>query len=410
VYTDLSKTPTALSVTQLNRQARTLLESHFDYVWVEGEISNFVAPSSGHWYFSLKDSKAQVRCAMFRNRNQRIKRRPANGDGVRVRCRVSLYEGRGEFQLIAEHLETAGTGATHEAFIALKSKLAAQGLFDPQRKQALPERVTHIGVITSPTGAAIADILTVLKRRSPSIEVSLFPVAVQGADSGQQICDAIARANRWQCEGKITLDALIIGRGGGSLEDLWAFNEERVALAIAASDLPTVSAVGHEIDFTIADFVADERAPTPSAAAELVSPDQSELKEQLAVVEQRLVRVMRRRIAEAKAGLENLRNRLRHPSHQLREQSQRLDSLEQRLHTGAQLRLERARSRATHLARLLDSLSPLGILQRGYAIISDSNGKVVADYDTLCRGDKLEARLAKGRVKLTVDESLADPE
>jgi exodeoxyribonuclease VII large subunit len=410
VPTGLSKIPAALSVTQLNRQARTLLESHFDYVWVEGEISNFVVPSSGHWYFSLKDSKAQVRCAMFRNRNQRIKQQPANGDGVRLRCRVSLYEGRGEFQLIAEHLETAGTGATHEAFTALKSKLAAQGLFDPERKQALPERVAHIGVITSPTGAAFADILTVLKRRCPSINVSLFPVAVQGADSGQQICDAIARANRWHHEGKITLDALIIGRGGGSLEDLWAFNEERVALAIAASDLPTVSAVGHEIDFTIADFVADQRAPTPSAAAELVSPDQSELKEQLATVEQRLVRVMRRRIAEAKAGLENLRSRLRHPSYQLREQSQRLDSLEQRLHTGVQLRLERSRARATHLTRLLDSLSPLGILQRGYAIISDSNGTVVADYNTLSPGDKLEARLAKGRVKLTVDESLADPQ
>ncbi|MCL4104065.1 UNVERIFIED_CONTAM: hypothetical protein GTU68_034927, partial [Idotea baltica] len=408
VPTNLSKTPVALSVSQLNGKARRLLESHFDYIWVEGEISNFVIPSSGHWYFSLKDSKAQVRCAMFRNRNQRIRLQPSNGDAIRLRCRVSLYEGRGEYQLIVEHLELAGTGATQEAYLALKNKLESQGLFAPAHKLALPQNPSHIGVVTSPTGAAFADILTVLKRRCPAIEVSLFPVAVQGAEAGQQICEAIARANRWQHEGKITMDALIVGRGGGSLEDLWAFNEERVALAIAASDLPIVSAVGHEIDFTIADFVADHRAATPSAAAELLSPDQTGLKQQLLDAERQLTRLMRTRITEARLNLENLRSRVRHPSHQLREQSQRLDSLEQRLHTGTQHRLERSSARLTHLTRMLESLSPLGILQRGYAIISDSNGGIVADYSALSKGDKLEAKLANGRLKLTVDDSLGD--
>ncbi len=253
-----------------------LLESHFDFVWVEGEVSNFTVPSSGHWYFSLKDSGAQVRCAMFRNRNQRLRFTPANGDHIRLRCRVSLYEGRGEFQLIVEHLEQAGAGALQAAFEKLKARLLAEGLFDAQRKKPLPASVSRLGVITSPTGAAIHDILTVLRRRCPGIAVFLFPVAVQGEAAAREIAAAIERANRWQREGKVQLDALIVGRGGGSLEDLWAFNEEIVARAIAASELPIVSAVGHEVDFTIADMVADHRAATPSAAAELLSPDQRE--------------------------------------------------------------------------------------------------------------------------------------
>jgi len=217
-----------------------LLESHFDFVWVEGEVSNFTVPSSGHWYFSLKDGAAQVRCAMFRNRNQRLRFTPANGDHIRLRCRVSLYEGRGEFQLIVEHLEQAGAGALQAAFEKLKARLLAEGLFDADRKKPLPPGISHLGVVTSPTGAAIHDILTVLRRRCPGIEVSLFPVAVQGEGAAREIAAAIARANRWQREGKIQLDALIVGRGGGSLEDLWAFNEEIVARAIADSELPIV--------------------------------------------------------------------------------------------------------------------------------------------------------------------------
>ncbi len=396
--------PPTLSVSQLNRQARTLLESHFDFVWVEGEISNFAAPSSGHWYFSLKDGAAQVRCAMFRNRNQRVKLKPKNGDAIRLRCRVSLYEGRGEFQLIVEHLEPVGAGALQAAFELLKTRLATEGLFDADRKQALPGSIASLGVITSPTGAAIHDILTVLKRRCPAIAVYLMPVAVQGEQAAPEICRAIENANRWQREGKVSLDALIVGRGGGSLEDLWAFNEETVARAIAASDLPIVSAVGHEIDFTIADMVADQRAATPSAAAELLSPDQREWQNQLQAMEQKLQQLMQRKLADCARELEHLRRRLRHPGHQLREQSQRLDDLEQRLQGAMQRKLQQAGTRLAHLAQMLDSLSPLSTLQRGYAIVTDASGRVVTDASTVCAGDKVEARLATGRLQLTVDE------
>jgi len=441
--------PVALTVTQLNRQVRSLLESHFDFLWVEGEVSNFVAPSSGHWYFSLKDSGAQVRCAMFRNRNQRMKFTPENGDHIRLRCRVSLYEGRGEFQLIVEHLEHAGAGALQAAFEKLKAKLLAEGLFDADRKQPLPESVSSLGVITSPTGAAIHDILTVLQRRAPWIAVSVLPVAVQGEGAAAEIAAAIGRANRWQREGKIDLDALIVGRGGGSLEDLWAFNEEVVARAIAASDLPVVSAVGHEVDFSIADLVADHRAPTPSAAAELLSPDRRELQQRLQAIEANLVRLIRRKLSTAATELAHLQKRLKHPGHRLREQAQRLDDLEQRLiraqHNLLQRRrsqlallesrlqarsplprlqqlqrdterlrqrleaainqqLERNRQRLAHLAQMLDSLSPLATLQRGYAIVTDSQGRVVTDASAVAPGDEVEARLAKGRLGLTVKD------
>ena len=440
--------PPSLTVSQLNRQARMLLESHFDFVWVEGEISNFVVPSSGHWYFSLKDGSAQVRCAMFRPRNQRVKFTPKNGDHIRLRCRVSLYEGRGEFQLIVEHLEHAGAGALQAAFERLKAQLQAEGLFDTERKRPLPASISHLGVITSPTGAAIHDILTVLRRRCPSIEVSLLPVAVQGEGAAQEIAAAIERANRWQREGKIQLDALIVGRGGGSLEDLWAFNEEIVARAIAASELPIVAAVGHEIDFSIADMVADRRAATPSAAAELLSPDQREWQQRLAAIETNLVRLIRRKLSDASNELGHLRRRLKHPGAQLREQIQRLDDLEQRLilaqnnllrrrrselalldsrlHANSPLprlqqlqrdtqrlqqrlvsamqhKLQQSRQRLAHLAGLLDSLSPLATLQRGYAIVTDSTGAVVRDSSTVKVGDALEARLASGRLGLTVD-------
>jgi exodeoxyribonuclease VII large subunit len=436
-----------LTVSQLNRQVKSLLESHFDYVWVEGEVSNFVAPSSGHWYFSLKDGNAQVRCAMFSARNQRVKFTPRNGDAIRLRCRVSLYEGRGEFQLLVEHLEHAGAGALQAAFDKLKAKLLAEGLFDSARKRALPESVAQLGVITSPTGAAIHDILTVLRRRCPTIAVFLLPVAVQGEAAAGQIASAIERANRWQREGKIHLDALIVGRGGGSLEDLWAFNEEIVARAIAASGLPIVSAVGHEVDFSIADMVADHRAPTPSAAAELLSPDMREWQQRLQGAEQGLVRLVQRKLASTTTHVSHLRQRLKHPGAQLREQAQRVDDLEQRLlraqkhllfrhhsrlallqsrfmtqsplprvqrlqrdaqqwryrlDAAMQQRLEQAGSRLAHLAQMLDSLSPLGTLQRGYAIVTDSSGKVLRDASLVAIGDEVSARLASGRLDLRV--------
>ena len=441
--------PRTLTVSQLNRQAKTLLESHFDFVWVEGEVSNFAAPGSGHWYFSLKDGNAQVRCAMFRNRNQRVRFTPENGDAIRLRCRVSLYEGRGEFQLIVEHLEHAGAGALQAAFEKLKAKLLAEGLFNPENKKPLPESGSHLGVVTSSTGAAIHDILTVLKRRCPAIQVSILPVSVQGAGAAAEIATAIHNANQWARDGKVQLDALIVGRGGGSLEDLWAFNEEIVARAIAASELPIVSAVGHEVDFTIADMAADHRAPTPSAAAELLSPDQREWQQRLAQAESDLVRLIRRKLASAATELEHLRKRLKHPGAQLREQAQRLDDLEQRLLMAQKTQLQRRRAelsllesrlraaspqprlqqlqqetaqlqrrmeaaishrfqqaneRLAHLAQMLDSLSPLGTLKRGYAIVTDSDGKVLTDAGSVKPGDHVQARLAKGRLDLTADK------
>lgn len=437
-----------LSVSELNRQARVLLESHFDFVWVEGEISNFVCPSSGHWYFSLKDGDAQVRCAMFRGRNQRVKFRPGNGDAVRLRARVSLYEGRGEFQLIVEHMEHAGAGALQAAFEKLKARLLQEGLFDQARKRPLPAAASHLGVITSPTGAAIHDILTVLARRCPSIEVSILPVAVQGDGAAREIADAIERANRWQREGRINLDALIVGRGGGSLEDLWAFNEEIVARAIAASELSVVSAVGHEVDFSIADMVADHRAPTPSAAAELLSPDQAEWLAALARHQGKLGSLLLGRIDRARSELGHLKARLKHPGARLRDQAQRLDDLEQRLlraqhaalretrgrlallagrlaarspgprldqsrgdttrleqrlREAMQGRLARTRDRLSHLDQMLASLSPQRTLDRGYAIVTDASGRPLRDAREVAVGAPVQARLARGRLDLTVN-------
>jgi len=445
---DRGEAPEVLTVSQLNRRAKSLLESHFDFVWVGGEISNFATPSSGHWYFTLKDGSAQVRCAMFRNRNQRLRFTPEQGDEVRVRCRVSLYEGRGEFQLIVEHLELAGAGALHAAFDKLKAKLQAEGLFDPARKRAMPEQVTRLGVITSPTGAALHDILTVLRRRAPSIEVYVLPVPVQGDGAAQQIAATIERADRWHNEGRIDLDALIVGRGGGSLEDLWAFNEEVVARAIADCTLPVVSAVGHEVDFSIADMVADQRAPTPSAAAEMLSQDQRVWHQQLARLQGNLARSMQARLSAATLRLQHVSQRLQHPGARLREQAQRIDDFEQRLilaqtnllhrqraelrlldnrlrgasplprlrrlmgetrqhrralETAMRRRLADAGKGLANRAQLLETLSPLGTLRRGYAILSDSSGTVLTGPRDVAAGDNVQARLAEGRLELTVD-------
>jgi exodeoxyribonuclease VII large subunit len=441
------ETSQTLSVSQLNRQAKSLLEGHFNFVWVGGEISNFAAPSSGHWYFTLKDGNAQVRCAMFRSSNQRLRFTPEQGDEVRVRCRVSLYEGRGEFQLIVEHMELSGEGALQAAFEKLKHKLQAEGLFDSDGKRPMPEHISSIGVITSPTGAAIHDILTVLERRCPSISVVLIPVPVQGEGAAGAISNAISLANRANEKGITALDALIVGRGGGSLEDLWAFNEEIVARAIAQSKLPIVSAVGHEVDFSIADFVADTRAATPSAAAELLSPDVEDWLQQLAGFKYQLEQQLRHKLSQLKVEFRHLRQRLQHPGSRLREQAQRIDDLEQRLvhskkavlqrlntaldlkdarlranspgpaiatlksreaelerrlHSAMQQRLEDKRIFLGSVVQLLDSLSPLAVLSRGYAIITDNKGNVLKNSNSVQQGDEVEAKLAEGRLRLTV--------
>jgi len=430
--------PRALSVSELNHQARHLLETSFMQVWVEGELSGFSRPSSGHWYFSLKDQKCQVRCAMFRGLNQRIRTIPKEGDQVRIRGKVTLYENRGDFQIIAEHIEPAGLGALQQAFEELKRKLQSEGLFEVARKKPIPTLPAHIGVVTSPTGAAIHDILTVLARRCPAIPVTLYPTTVQGKPATAEIVRAIELA---QAHG--VADVLIIGRGGGSLEDLWCFNEEAVARAIAACTMPTVSAVGHETDVTIADFVADLRAPTPSAAAEKVSPDQKDMLRQINDREFRLANAARRALQRLNTKLEHLSARLRDPRRELLEKAQRLDDLELRLGKAMEQRLDRSQVRSTHLtqrltvqspgkqlansrdaldrsasqldkaiqrilAKLHDRLehtagtlnvvSPLATLGRGYAIVRDDHGNIIRNASDVVAGDRISAHVANGTV------------
>ncbi len=436
--------PRALTVSELNHQARHLLESSFMQVWVEGELSGFSRPSSGHWYFSLKDQKCQIRCAMFRGANQRIRTLPREGDQIRIRGKVTLYENRGDFQIIVEHLEPAGLGALQQAFEALKARLQSEGLFDPARKKPIPATPRHIGVVTSPTGAAIHDILTVLKRRCPAIPVTLYPTTVQGQAATADIVQAIDRAQRHGLA-----DVLIIGRGGGSLEDLWCFNEEAVARAIAACAIPTVSAVGHEVDVTIADFVADLRAPTPSAAAEKISPDQQDWLRRLAEQQGRLGQSARRLLQRLDNQLGHLSARLRDPRRELLEKAQRMDELELRLNKVIRGRLDQQKQktdyllqrmsaqsprrtlktaseqtqrleerltlaarhllrqkdeRLQHIAQTLHVVSPLATLGRGYAIVKDDQGRIVRKAGDLETGDQITARLGRGSVSAQVTE------
>ncbi len=368
---------TIYTVSQLNRAVRDFLEQSFLPLWITGEISNFACPSSGHWYFSLKDAGASVRCAMFAGKNRGLGFKPENGMQIMLKARVSLYEGRGEFQLIAEQMEPAGDGLLQKKFEALKQKLNAEGLFAQEHKKPLPDFPKTIGVVTSPTGAAIRDIITVLNRRFPAIHIIIYPASVQGTQASSEITRAIEIANeRNEC------DVLIVGRGGGSLEDLWPFNEENVARAIFTSRLPVVSAVGHEIDFTISDFVADVRAATPSAAAELVSPDQQSLLHTLA------------RFAE----------RLRHPLQKLREQMQLLDDLEQRLIRAIKNILERVQQRLMHDARTLNTLSPLATLDRGYAILLNDQQHVIDQCQKVTIGETVTAKLKNGKLYCRVDK------
>jgi exodeoxyribonuclease VII large subunit len=435
------------TVTQVNREARLLLEQGFPALWVNGELSNLARPASGHLYFSLKDEQAQVRCAMFRGAGRGLRFRPENGLQVLARARVSLYEARGEFQLIVEHMEPAGDGALLRRLEELKARLAAEGLFDPLRKKPLPALPRAIGLITSPTGAAVRDILHVLRRRFPAIPVVIYPVQVQGEQARHDIVAALRTADaRRDC------DVLILARGGGSLEDLWAFNEEIVALAIHACELPVVSGVGHEIDFTIADLVADVRAPTPSGAAEIVAPDWREWQGRLRSLERHAAIATRRLFESARSRGGELARRLArtHPGLILRQRSQRLDELGTRMASGVQrllglrrlqadhalARLQRAspqvllRQRTEDLARLrlrlaaaagtglneagarfaaaaaaLQAYSPLRTLERGYAIVSDPRtGKVVRQSRQLTVGQNVSARLGEGGFEAVVSK------
>ncbi|EGQ7867592.1 exodeoxyribonuclease VII large subunit [Vibrio parahaemolyticus] len=441
----LSKTnQNIFTVSRLNAEVRLLLENEMGIVWLVGEISNFSAPVSGHWYLTLKDSRAQVKCAMFRGNNRRVTFKPANGNQVLVKARLSLYEPRGDYQLIIESMQPEGDGRLQQEFEELKMKLAAEGLFAQTNKLPLPEHPKRVGIITSKTGAALYDILDVLKRRDPSLPVVIYPTMVQGDNAAIQIAQAIGRANsRNEC------DVLIVGRGGGSLEDLWCFNNEILARTIAASQIPIISAVGHEVDMTIADFVADVRAPTPSAAAELVSRDNSHKDQSLVAKQHKLASAMRYYLSQQKQQSAQLLHRLerQHPSYQLQRQSQQLDELDmhlrramqrfidtrqqavERKHHRLQLnspvkhlaqqksRLERVehklldamdrklltmRHQLAIAAEKLDTVSPLATLKRGYSITQTEQGKVVTSADDVKTGDLLVTRLANGEIHSTV--------
>ncbi len=437
--------PNIFTVSRLNAQVRLLLENEMGIVWLVGELSNFSAPVSGHWYFSLKDARAQVKCAMFKGNNRRVTFKPNNGKQVLVKARLSLYEPRGDYQLIIESMQPEGDGRLQQEFDQLKMKLAAKGLFAQSLKQPLPENPQRIGIITSKTGAALFDILDVLKRRDPNLPVVIYPTVVQGEEAPYKIAQAIGRANsRNEC------DILIVGRGGGSLEDLWCFNHEIVARTIAASQIPIVSAVGHEIDVTIADFVADMRAPTPSAAAELVSRDNSHKGQTLLTRQQHLYHAIRHYLVRHKQYTTALSHRLdkQHPRYRLERQHQRLDDLDARLRRAMSQQLIQSaqqRDRLQHKLRLyspqrvlqsqqfrlqqikqklaqaiqdkllserhhlalaaekLDTVSPLSTLKRGYSISKDQHGNVIRQAGQLSSGDKLITTFADGDVHSTVD-------
>lgn len=431
-----------LSVSALNRRARQLLETHLPLLWVEGELTNFSCPASGHWYFTLKDEHAQVRAAMFRTRNRLLNLRPVSGQQVLVRGRIGLYEPRGDYQLIVDHMEPAGQGLLQRRFDELKARLAAEGLFDAARKRALPALPRCLGVVTSPTGAAIQDVLRVLRRRFPALPVLIYPTPVQGSDAAAAIVAALDFANRHGA-----CDLLILTRGGGSLEDLWPFNEAAVARAVAASTIPVICGVGHETDVTIADFAADLRAPTPSAAAELASPDQNELLAALAGYQRRLERSLGTQLQRLGTHLEALRRRLRHPRERLERQAQHLDHLEIRLVSAMRARLATDAARLHHLdvrrerhdprqrlaqarmrveqldasllqhmrqrlaqarehlaarAAVLHAVSPLSTLERGYAIVLDRGGRSIGQVTATRVGAEIGVRLRDGRLDCTV--------
>jgi exodeoxyribonuclease VII large subunit len=449
-----------LTVSELTEAVRKAIEARFASVWVEGEISNFKAHSSGHWYFTIKDEGAQLRAKCFRSTNSRIRFRPTDGLHVRARGRLTVYESRGEYELIVEALDPVGAGALQIAFEQLRDRLQAEGLFAQELKRPLPVFPGRVGVVTSPTGAAIRDILNVIARRTRTVHVLFSPARVQGEGAGRDIARAIKLLNQYheraQREGRNAdlIDVLIVGRGGGSAEDLWAFNEEEVARAIRASVIPVISAVGHEIDFTIADFVADKRAPTPSAAAELVAAREDEICSALAQMGQNLVRLMRYRIVEARAcvqqqtlsrAFDEVRGKLRDAGaatslarHRLqievtqamRVAHDRADALSRSL-TPAQLRarlaqararfdaaytgcntalekqMEEAENRLGLAAAALDALSPLAVLQRGYAIAQQEDGSLLRDARQVSVSDSIEVRLARGKLGARV-ESVRD--
>ena len=438
-----SQQRSVVTVSQLNREARVTIEQRFSQVWVTGELSNFARPRSGHWYFTLKDDGAQVRCAMFANRNMRVSMQPSDGQQVLIRGRVSLYENRGDFQIIVEQMEPAGEGALRQAFDALKLKLASESLFATEHKQALPQQPETAVIVSSASGAAVHDVLAVWRRRYPRLRVTLIPTAVQGAEAEPQILAALAKAEN------LRPDVILLTRGGGSLEDLWCFNSESVARAIYALTTPVVSAIGHEIDVTIADFVADLRAPTPSAAAELMVPDANDISDNVSALYrqlrnltlnqlrhqnlllhntalqlvspqthiqqnwQRLDDTRRRLSAAANNSLRTLRSqldkgegrlRLQGPAPRLQLARQQLMAAQRLLHSRWQQTHNQYQTRLANLVRMLEGVSPLPTLGRGYAIVRSAEGRVIESADALNTGDRVTAQFSKGTVTALVED------
>lgn len=438
-------TKNILTVSKLNRLARSVLETEIGQIWLSAEISNFVAAASGHWYFTLKDDRAQVKGAMFKGANRKVHLKPKEGDKVLVKANIGLYEPRGDYQLIVEHMEPEGEGQLKQQFEMLKRQLASEGIFAQEYKKPIPEFVLKVGIVTSPTGAALHDILTVLERRNPAIEVVIYPSQVQGDSAASLICAAITQANL-----RNEVDVLIVGRGGGSLEDLWCFNNEQVARTIFASSIPIISAVGHEIDVSIADFVADMRAPTPSAAAELVSQDQSTLYNKTLVLQDKLVKAFSRLQQEQGHKFLNIKQRLlqNHPQKQLEQKSQYVDQIQTALQSAISRKLTQAKQQQTHIQsrlalsspekllqrhqlglqdlharlqkncqqlvanknqkllnnmHLLDTVSPLATLARGYTI-SFKQGKIVKNTQQVQVGDTLVTRLEGGEIHSEVNQ------
>ena len=431
-----------ISVSEVNKRAKNLLEKEFSSTWIEGEISSFTAHSSGHWYFTIKDEKSSLSCVMFSYDNNKILFEPQVGDNLIINGKISLYTPTGRFQLNVKHIELAGEGALLRAFEQLKFKLEKEGLFDPANKRQLPQMPKKIGIVTSSDGAVFQDVINVLGRRSPNIELILIQTAVQGEKAPPEICSAISKASSIK-----DIDAIILARGGGSIEDLWAFNNESVARAIHNSDIPIISAVGHETDFTIADFVADLRAPTPSAAAEILSQSYSQLNESLEGYKQLIANAITSLIKREFQELQNLSKRLRHPGDKLRELSQKLDNIETYIKKSMQNHLlsqrnnlnlqsskllqqspvqnlqeskhklsdlsksltflisqisKEKRSSLLALSSTLEAVSPLAVLNRGYSILTTKKGKVVTSEKEVETGEELTAKLKEGEIRTKV--------
>jgi len=398
-FTANSAPAKVITVSELNRMARNVLEQSFPLFWVSGEVSNFTRAASGHWYFSLKDAGAQVRCVMFKGRNSYVDFMPREGDKIEARCTVTLYEARGDFQLTVEFVQRAGLGALFEAFERLKNKLALEGMFNEANKRPIPKHPKQIGIVTSADAAALRDVLTTLRRRMPNIPVIIYPTPVQGKGAAQLIANAINTANeRAEC------DVLIICRGGGSIEDLWQFNEEIVARAIAGCSIPTVSGVGHETDFTICDFVADIRAATPTAAAELVTPSRDALMNSLNQIKQHLTRNLQFLLNRRAQALDFLARRLISPAQQIEQQKLQLTQITRRLQNAALQQLKTRQQNLLRLSQNLQHLNPEAVLTRGYAFVQDTNGTIVSSGDQLHKGDEVRLTFGTGSADAVINK------